>query len=129
MGNAPTVNASTNLVRTLIAQNNLAQEQEYCATFNFICEQCTCHGMGPFQKLTTQEKTLGQQYDSNRPTTRFQFQQLRDYTFMNYQPRDYFHVNHDGNDGIAYNTRSKRKVVETISSSLTNQASTLSSIP
>jgi hypothetical protein len=42
---------------------------------------------------------------------------------MNYPPGDYFHINHDGNDGITHNTRSKNRAIENASSSPSNQVS------
>ena len=48
---------------------------------------------------------------------------------MNYQLRDDFHENNDGNDGITYKTRRKIKVVNNDSSSPINQDLTSSAIP
>ena len=43
--------------------------------------------------------------------------------------RDYFHVNHDNNDGIAQKNRRKRKLIEYDTPPPTNQASTSSVSP
>lgn len=48
---------------------------------------------------------------------------------MNHQPEEHCHASHDNVDSIAQNTRRKRRDVEDVSSSPTNQASTLEDAP
>ena len=59
MGNSLTENTSTNLVRTIVPQNNLAQKKEYCASYNFPYEQCMCQRVESSQALVTQEQVVG----------------------------------------------------------------------
>lgn len=120
MGNATSKNTSANPIRMVVAQNNLAQDQEYCLVCNFLYEQCIFHRVESSQALATQEKAVGRQYDANKPTIGFQSQQEGDCTFMNYQPEDYYHVNHHGNDGISHNTGRKRRAIEEDPSSSLN---------
>ncbi len=53
MGNVAPTNANANPIRTLVSQNNLAQEQEYCSNSNFSYEQCICHRVESSQALAT----------------------------------------------------------------------------
>lgn len=71
MGNATHANGSANPIRVVVAQNNLAQEQEYCSSCNFSYEQCICHSIESSQTLAIQEQTTKQQYDANQPTIGF----------------------------------------------------------
>jgi hypothetical protein len=42
---------------------------------------------------------------------------------MNHQPEEYCHSNYDNNDSIAQNTRRKKRAMEDVTPSPTNQAS------
>lgn len=44
-------------------------------------------------------------------------------------PRDYCHINHGGDNGIAHNTRRKKRSIEDAPSSSSNQVATLKAIP
>ena len=48
---------------------------------------------------------------------------------MNHQLEEYFYVNHENNDSVAQNNRSKRREVEDATPPLANQASTSSATP
>jgi hypothetical protein len=55
--NGPTpINPNANPDRTMVTQNNLAQEQVYCAYCNY--EKCICHGGEPSHVLVTQDQPL-----------------------------------------------------------------------
>ena len=79
MSNTPSANASTNLVRTIVPWNNLAQEKEYCASYYFPYEQCVCQREESSQKLVTQDQIKGHSHNTNGS----QLQQ-GDHSFMNH---------------------------------------------
>ena len=68
MGNAPVASTNTNIVKTLVPQNNLAQEQDFCPSCNFSYEYCMCYKTKPSQALTMQDQAIGKQYSARQPT-------------------------------------------------------------
>ena len=68
------------------------------------------------------ERVVTQQHNANQPTNTFQ---QDDFSFMNHLVEEHCNVNHDS---YAYNTRSKRRVVEEVTPPPT-QASTSSVVP
>ena len=99
---SPTTNTNANPQRAIVPQNNLAQEQYYCPSCYY--DQCVCQKGESSQALVVQEKVGGQPHGSDGSES-----QQGEHSFMNHQPEEYCHVNHDDSDSIAQNTRSKRR--------------------
>ena len=75
--------------------------------------------------MTTQEPAIGKSYSVGQPNDASHLQQQGDFSFMNHQVEEHFHVNQDP---IAHNTRSKRRAIEDDIPPPPNQASTSNAI-
>lgn len=108
MGNVAPTNTSTNPTRTLVPQNNLAQEQDFYPFGNYSYEQCMCYRVEPSQALITQDQAPRQQYSASQPTDGSHLHQQGDCYFMNHQPKEHCHANHDNYDAIAQYQKQKK---------------------
>lgn len=98
-------------MRTLVPQNNLAQDQDFCPS-NYSHGHCMCQKEESHLALTTQDQAAGQQHNATQSTIFSHLQHC-----------------HTNQDAITHNTKSKTRFIEDVIPPPPNQASILGVSP